>query len=116
MLTKNFRIRVWRWRVRVEKWISFTASLETFLVPAYVTKIADHLNAKKENEADFSAIIDFRDMVRGRRKHDVCRLFLTTLILANRHSFEIRNTVDSDGTGNLMVNIGETAADLLTQE
>eukprot|EP01053_Blabericola_migrator_P013538 Blabericola_migrator_1__13537@NODE_98_length_14373_cov_122_493220_g88_i0_p1_GENE_NODE_98_length_14373_cov_122_493220_g88_i0NODE_98_length_14373_cov_122_493220_g88_i0_p1_ORF_typecomplete_len757_score147_95CNDH2_C/PF16858_5/4_2e03CNDH2_C/PF16858_5/1e04CNDH2_C/PF16858_5/2_7e20CNDH2_N/PF06278_11/1_8e04CNDH2_N/PF06278_11/5_6e08CNDH2_N/PF06278_11/3_3e03_NODE_98_length_14373_cov_122_493220_g88_i019284198 len=106
--------RVWRWRHRVEKWITFTMSLEPFLVPTYSTRIANHLQIKQATTEPNR--INFREMVRNHRKHDVCRLFLTTLILANQHSFQIKNVVDGDGVGNLVVEVGNTTAASLRQD
>lgn len=118
--------RVWRWRNRVEKWIAFTTNLGPFLVPAYVEKIADHLASKKENReqsgqevalpTEKETKINFREMVKDRRKHEVCRLFLTTLILANHHSFTISNTTDDDGKCNLIIEVGSVSPESLTKD
>eukprot|EP01056_Protomagalhaensia_sp_Gyna25_P001294 Protomagalhaensia_sp_Gyna_25__1293@NODE_164_length_4703_cov_23_826973_g127_i0_p3_GENE_NODE_164_length_4703_cov_23_826973_g127_i0NODE_164_length_4703_cov_23_826973_g127_i0_p3_ORF_typecomplete_len290_score28_98CNDH2_C/PF16858_5/2_5e20Rad21_Rec8/PF04824_16/0_034WWE/PF02825_20/0_67_NODE_164_length_4703_cov_23_826973_g127_i030803949 len=108
--------RVWRWRDKVDKWIQFSMNLEPFSIPAYLTRIADHLSQRKTADEQERRTIDFRRMVQNQRKHDVCRLFLTTLVLANQHSFQLRNSVDEDGVCNLLVDVGTISATRLTQD
>lgn len=59
---------------------------------------ADGTPNESEGTADKNKVcVSLRDIVEQKTRSEVCRIFLTTLMLANRHDFEMEQIFDDDG-------------------
>eukprot|EP01068_Selenidium_serpulae_P015735 Selendium_serpulae@DN6239_c1_g1_i1.p3 len=76
--------RVSEWRTKVSKWLKQISEQKQFDMPTYkssvMTKVGKQGQVKK-----------FSDVAEGCGRDDVCRLFLTTLMLTNQYAVDIDN-------------------------
>lgn len=81
--------RVAKWRVNVDRWLGVIRERPPFDVLEYKLTFARKLLDTESEELSSGNRIRFRDAVSGTSRSDVCRYFLTTLLLCNEEVLEI---------------------------
>lgn len=85
--------RVWKWRDTIELKLKECTSFGNFIITDYVDKISCRVG-KLFPDAEVGGVksVSFRDLVYGQERHEICRMFLTTLVLANKHDLIVENS------------------------
>eukprot|EP00914_Ancora_sagittata_P027482 GHVO01053680.1.p1 GENE.GHVO01053680.1~~GHVO01053680.1.p1 ORF type:complete len:588 (+),score=111.95 GHVO01053680.1:37-1800(+) len=92
----ELRKRVAEWRTRVESWMKELQDQPPFNVSAYKNMVASRFENRhvlmlpdKAQHGIVDGCMDFSDIAKGMTRHDICRTFLTTLMLVNQKRLEI---------------------------
>ncbi|XP_066901190.1 condensin-2 complex subunit H2 [Halyomorpha halys] len=81
--------RVAAWHAMIQPVLEKAEARSVFSVNEYGTKILE--NFKESGE-----VRQFADLVAGQPKEEICRYFLSTLMLANTYNLEIQKTTDEE--------------------
>eukprot|EP00917_Polyrhabdina_sp_WS-2016_P024426 GHVP01052880.1.p1 GENE.GHVP01052880.1~~GHVP01052880.1.p1 ORF type:complete len:658 (+),score=132.46 GHVP01052880.1:1400-3373(+) len=97
--TFNMHKRVGEWRSHVEKWMQKLNTTGTYNVSSYKEKIISRFckregpvknkNEKIEEDQAIGTEMKFEELVKDMPRHDICRVFLTTLMMTNRRKVGI---------------------------
>jgi hypothetical protein len=77
---KSFFFRVAIWRTNVDCWLQKVNALPSFDVGVYKINLSNSIHETHQSTAEK---VSFRDVVSGHSRSEVCRYFLTALLLCN---------------------------------
>jgi hypothetical protein len=78
-----------RWQDQLEPVLKEFARRPEFDISSYSTKFVSRMQALKSGDADEGEVISFSQLVHGKPRWEVCRHFLTCLLLTNQGNTDI---------------------------